>query len=126
MITLTVETAALDAGLTDLAATMATDTKAASEVTAAAIVREARGRVARRTGRTAAGIGYMESRDGTGYIVHAVHPDRPRLPLYLEFGTRYMTARPFLYVSAAIEQPGHERRMADAVTTAIDVSGFGG
>jgi len=37
-----------------------------------------------------------------------------------------MTARPFLYVSAALEQAGHQRRMAEAVDTSIDVTGFGG
>jgi len=126
MITMTADTTGLTDGLTAAERELAARTKAASEVTAAAIVREARGRVARRTGVTASGIGYMESRDTTGWIVHAVHPDRPGLPFFLEFGTRYMTRRPFLYVSAALEQPGHERRIADAVADSIDVTGFGG
>ena len=99
-------------------------TKAASEVSAAAVVREAQGRVARRTGALASGIHYEESRDGTGYVVLAVRPDRPNVGFWLEFGTRYMTKRPFLYASAAVEQPGHERRIAEAVADAIQVTGF--
>ena len=126
MVTIHTDTSTLTTGLTALDAALAARTKAAAEVTAGAIVREARGRVARRTGATARGIGYQESRDGTGWIVHAVHPDRPKLPFFLEFGTRYMTARPFLYVSATLEQAGHDRRIAAALGDAIDTTGFGG
>lgn len=126
MITTTVDTTALTAGLAQLSVDMRLQTKAASEQTAAAVVREARGRVARRTGATAEGIHYEESRDGTGYVVLAVRRATPNLPFWLEFGTRYMTARPFLYASAALEAGGHERRIGDAVTGAIATNGFGG
>jgi len=126
MLTMTLDTTAFEAGLVELNATMALETKAASEVTAAAIVREASGRVARRTGQLAAGIHYEPSRDGTGWVVLAVRADRPNVGFWLEFGTRYMTARPFLYVSAALESPGHERRIGDAVETSIQHTGFGG
>ena len=126
MITVTVDTTALQAGLVHLADDMAIQTKAAAEITANAIVREARGRVARRTGATAEGIHAEESRDGIGYVVLAIRAERANVPFWLEFGTRYMTARPFLYASAAVEQPGHQRRTADAVSYAIDVNGFGG
>jgi hypothetical protein len=126
MLTVELDTTAFDAGLVQWTAEMAARTKAASEVSAAAVVREAQGRVARRTGALASGIHYEESRDGRGYVVLALRADRPNVGFYLEFGTRYMTKRPFLYASAAVEQPGHERRIADAVQTAIDITGFGG
>jgi hypothetical protein len=118
-------TTAFDAGLVQLHADMAARTKAASYVSAQAVVREARGRVARRTRATAEGIHAEESRDGTGYVVLAIRAERANVPFWLEFGTRYMTARPFLYASAIVEQPGHERRIADAVQQSIDVTGFG-
>ena len=126
MLTIELDTTAFEAGLVQLQTEMALETKAASEVTAAAIVREAQGRVARRTGKLAAGIHYEPSRDGTGWVVLAVRADRPNVGFWLEFGTRYMTARPFLYASAAVESPGHERRIGDAVETSIQHTGFGG
>lgn len=118
------ETAAFAAGLSQLNADLAADTKAASEITAKAIVREARGRVARRTGALAEGIHYEESQDGIGWVILAVRADRPQVGFWVEFGTRYMTARPFLYVSAALEQPGHDRRIGDIVLAAIAKNGF--
>jgi hypothetical protein len=120
------DTTAFEAGLVQLHADWQQRTKAASAVSAAAVVREAQGRVARRTGALASGIHAEESRDGTGYVVLAVRADRPNVGFWLEFGTRYMTKRPFLYASAALEQPGHERRIAEAVTESIQVTGFGG
>ena len=125
MVTYDVDTSGLASGLTQLAADLARRTKDASEVSAAAVVREAQGRAARRTGATVGGIGYTESRDETGWIVSVVRPDRPNVPFWLEFGTRYMTARPFLYASAALEQPGHERRIQEAVAVTIQSNGFG-
>jgi hypothetical protein len=125
MLKVELDTTAFDAGLVQLHADMRARTKAASEVTAAAIVREAQGRVARRTGALARGIHYEESRDGLGYVVLALRADRPNVGFWLEFGTRYMTARPFLYASAIVEAPGHQRRMGDAVQASIDITGFG-
>jgi len=122
----TVDATALHAGLDALRRDLAARTKAASEITAAAIVREAQGRVARRTGALASGIHYEESRDGTGYVVLAVRANRANVGFWLEFGTRYMTKRPFLYASAAVEAPGHERRTQDAVAESIAITGFGG
>jgi hypothetical protein len=126
VITFDVDATALHAGLADLTLDLAARTKAAAEVTASMIVREAQGRVARRTRATARGIHYEESREGTGWVVLAVRADSPNVPFFLEFGTRYMTARPFLYASAAVEYPGHERRVAEATETSIDITGFGG
>jgi hypothetical protein len=124
-VTFDMDTTTLTDGLSELSADLALRTKAASEITAGQVVREAQGRVKRRTGLTAEGIHYDESRDGTGWVVLAVRADTPQVPFWLEFGTRTMTKRPFLYVSAAVEQPGHDRRIADAVTDAIAASGFG-
>ena len=126
MLTFELDTSAFEAGLVDLERDLAARTKAAAEVTAAAIVREAQGRVARRTGALASGIHYEESRDGTGYVVLAIRAGRPNVGFWLEFGTRYMTKRPFMYASAALEQPGHQRRMQDAVAESIAITGFGG
>jgi hypothetical protein len=126
VITFTIDASALHAGLRELGTDLASRTKAAAEVTAAAIVREAQGRVARRTGALASGIHYEESRDGTGYVVLAVRANRPNVGFWLEFGTRYMTKRPFMYASAAVEAPGHDRRMYDAVAESIQITGFGG
>ena len=119
-----VDTTALANDLAQLSADMAARTKAASEVSAGLVVREAQGRAARRSGATVEGIHYEDSRDGIGYVVLAVRADTPNLPFWLEFGTQYMTARPFLYTSAAVESPGHERRVQDAVVDAIAAAGF--
>lgn len=121
-----VDTAALTAGLAQLAADIAERTKRASDESADAIVREAQARVARRTGETAAGIHREDSRDGTGSVVLATRATTPQLPYWLEYGTRYMTARPFLFASAALEEGPHEQRIADAISDAIAANGFGG
>ena len=123
---LSVNTTDLASALVQLSASMGIDTKAASKVTAQAIVREAKGRAPRRTGALAEGIHYEESKDGLGYVVLVVRPGRHGVPWWVEHGTQYMTARPFLHVSAALEQPGHYRRVEDAVNVAIDANGFKG
>ena len=126
-LTLSVETTALASALVQLAGSMGIDTKAASEVTAQAIVREAKGRVARRTGLTAEGIHYQESQDHLGYVVLAVRAERfGNIPYWLEHGTKHTRKQPFLDVSAQLEQPGHYRRVEAAVNAAIDAKGFGG
>ena len=118
--------------------------KAAAKVTAENIAREARARVARRTGETAAHIVAEETHDGKGYVVW-VEPD-VKLSLHtskrsgrthtqkvtynalggwLEFGTQHMTARPFLFVSARLEEGAHDQRTRAAVQAAIDAVGLG-
>ena len=94
--------------------------KAAAKVTAERIATEAAARVARRTGKTAAGIKVEETRTGNGYVVFVRRPEMPGLPAWLEFGTKYMTARPFLFASARLEEGPHERRVAQALQEAID------
>lgn len=99
--------------------------KASAKVTADRIASEARGRVRRATGATAAGIGVEETRDGTGWIVFAARPDNPGLPGWIEHGTKYMPARGFLFVSALLEEGPHLRRVTDALQNAIDAKGLG-
>src|SRR5262245_7704385 len=122
----TVDTAALTDGLARLAADLADRTKRASDVTADAIAREAQSRRARRTGETAAGIHREDSRDGIGSVVLATRATTPQLPYWLEYGTRYMTARPFLFASALLEEGPHEQRISEAIGDAIAATGFGG
>ncbi|HXG56671.1 MAG TPA: HK97 gp10 family phage protein [Vicinamibacterales bacterium] len=99
--------------------------KAAAKETAERIQNEARGRVARATGDTAEGITVEETHDGTGYVVFVNRASQPGLPQWLEFGTKFIGARPFLFSSAAIEVGGHMRRVAEAVQDAIDAQGLG-
>jgi hypothetical protein len=40
--------------------------------------------------------------------------------LYLERGTKFMTAQPFLWASAELEVSAHRRRMEDAVMATFD------
>lgn len=136
----TPETAALIAALDRLPDVMQErHTKPAAKVTADNIAREARARVRRRTGRTAAGITVEESHDGQGYVVlpfneqfelaiiSAGNDQQPEnLPIWLEFGTRFMTARPYFFASARLEEGAHDRRMRQAIQNAIDDVGLGG
>lgn len=95
--------------------------KAAAAVTAHRIKAEAQGRVARRTGATAAAITAEEARDGRGYVVYVKTPpgEWPNLDIGLEFGTQFMTPRPFLHVSAQLEEGPHRRRIEAAIAEAI-------
>lgn len=120
----TVDTSGAETALSRAAETIAERVDAAAEVSASAVVREAKGRVARRTGETAAGIGYIRANAG-GWLVHAVNPKTPMLPYWLEKGTRYMSAKPFLYASAALELGAHRRRIEEAVGDGIDAAGLG-
>lgn len=92
----------------------------AAGVTAARIAQEARSRVARATGKTAAGIGIDVAKVGAGYVVFAERPEMPGLPGWLEFGTQHMTARPFLFAAARLEEGAHDRRIREAIHDAID------
>jgi hypothetical protein len=49
----------------------------------------------------------------------------PNLPLWLEFGTKHMTASPFAFNSARLEEGAHDRRTRAAVQDAIDELGLG-
>jgi hypothetical protein len=110
----------------------------ASYVSAAHIKLEAQARVARRTngkksksdpsgrgGRTARGIVVERGRTFSGYVVRALRPDMPNLPLWLEKGTKKMQARPFLAPAEALEEGPHERRILEAINQAIAEAGLG-
>lgn len=98
---------------------------APAKETAENIVREAEARVARRTGKTAEGIGLEVARIGVGYVVFDDNPDMPGLPGWLEFGTLKMRRREYFFSSARLEEAAHERRMVQAVTDTIQESGLG-
>ena len=125
-LTIDVDTSALLAAFDRIPDLVAKHVTVAAKVTADAIKSEALGRVARRTGTTASGITVDTARAGVGYVVFVDHPDNPGLPGWLEFGTKHMTAQPFLFVSARLEEGAHDRRMRDAIRDAIAEGGLGG
>lgn len=105
---------------------------AAASETADAIVAEARSRVARRTGRTQTGITKEKATKGDGYIVtpfNAAHrrtlkesgnEEQPKnLPTWLEKGTQKMSPKPYFWVSVALEEQPHRRRVEQALEQAI-------
>lgn len=113
-------------------------TRPACKVTALNVQREARARVRRRTGRTAAGITVEESYDQQGYVVlpfndaferaliESGNDQQPEnLPYWLEFGTKKMTKKPFFFESARLEEGAHDRRIRAAIQDAIDEAGLG-
>jgi hypothetical protein len=122
-LTIDVDNRSLLAALDRLGALAEKHVQAAAKETADRIAAEARARVARRTGTTAHGIGVDIARVGSGYVVFADRPDNPGLPGWLEFGTERMTARPFLFASARLEEAAHDRRIRQAVQDAIDEVG---
>lgn len=145
--TIEVDTRELLAALDALPDLVLSNLKAASKITADNIAREAKGRVARRTGETAEGIHVEESYSGDGYVVlmgDAVSPaetkSRERRGLktaksnlhqtkhtgiWLEFGTKFMTKREFFFPSARLEESAHNRRAREAVQDAINARGLG-
>lgn len=142
--TITADTRELLAALRAIPDAVAVHLKVAAKVTADRIADEARRRVARRTGATAAHITVEEARTGLdGYIIwvtpevrislHTMPSGRTHtqritynaLAGWLEFGTKFMTARPFLFVSARLEEAAHDHRAREAVQAAIDEQGLG-
>jgi len=98
--------------------------KAAAKITADHIATEARARVRRRTGQTGEAITVEETRSGDGYVIYVGDP-RTAIGRYLEFGTKFMGAQPFLFASARLEESAHNDRARDAVQAAIDEKGLG-
>jgi HK97 gp10 family phage protein len=97
--------------------------KEAAKVTAERIAQEARGRLARQTsgtGKTQAAITVTEEEHGARVFVGRVAGRNPNVPLYLEFGTKFMSARPFLFASAMLEEGPHMKRVERALQKAID------
>jgi HK97 gp10 family phage protein len=74
------------------------------------------------TGKTAASIEIIEDDANKQFQVFpAGNPDRPaNLPLWLEFGTRYMAARPFMRPAADEENPRYQREMLQAASDVAD------
>jgi hypothetical protein len=98
--------------------------KAAAKVTADHIQTEGRARIRRRTGQTGEKITVEEARSRDGYVIFVGDP-RTHIGSFNEFGTKFMTAKPFLFVSARLEEGAHDRRSRDAVQAAIDEIGLG-
>lgn len=95
----------------------------AARVTADRIKTDALSRVARRTGQTASGITVDTAERDTGFVVYASNVDEPGLPGWLEFGTKHMRARRFLFIAAMLEEGAHDRRMREAIQDAINEEG---
>lgn len=119
-----VDTTALVAALDAVPAAIHAHLKAAAKMTAEHIATEARARIRRRTGRTGDAITVEETHSGDGYIVF-VGNGRQHIGSFLEFGTRFMTDKPWLFPSARLEEGAHDRRAREAVQAGIDEKGLG-
>ncbi len=123
-----VDIAPLLASLAALGNQIDRELKAASGVTADAIVREAQGRLQRQLGPDATGLtvaGIVKEETTNGYFVRSTRNPFPMLPRWLEKGTDHMRARPFFDASVRLEEGGHFRRIEEAVTNAIESRGLG-
>ena len=93
--------------------------------TAKNIVSEAQARVRRRTGVTQSEIHFDLTYDGKGYVVLGFRKNVGDFPIdkYLEYGTDYMSRKPFFFSSAQLEEGPHLRRTIDAVQEWLDAVG---
>jgi HK97 gp10 family phage protein len=96
----------------------------ASKTTANRIATEARSRIRRRTGRTAAAITVALAYRGDGYVVYVGAP-RTFVGRFLEYGTKFMSPKPFLFASARLEEAEHQQRIVEAVLRVLDEKGLG-
>jgi hypothetical protein len=73
------------------------------------------------SGRTAASARVLEEAAQHQYVVNVPgHPDKPaNLPLWLEYGTRSMVARPALRAAAAAESDRYVAEMGRAAEGAV-------
>jgi hypothetical protein len=122
--TISIDTTSLFAAMDAVAAELAPRLKADAKITADNIDREATGRVRRRTGGTAAAIIVDETHAGDGYVVY-VEGERHHVGFFNEFGTKFMTAKPFLFASARLEEGAHDRRVRQTIQDVIDEKGLG-
>lgn len=133
MLTIDVDAASLLRALNTLGPEAAKHLKAAAKETAEAIATEARSRARRfrKTGYTEEGISVEELHSGDGYVVWPWKRGRPihqnakgqpakNVPIWLEFGTKYASKQPYFFVAAEMEKGPHMRRVAIALTDAID------
>lgn len=132
--TIDIDAAGLLSALTRLGPAAEQHVKRAAEVTAKRVQQEVRTRVRRDTGKTAEMITVDEAPQPLGgYRVFVaqwvgasfVRPRPENLPIWLEFGTKHMSAQPFLFNSARLEEGAHERRIAAAIQDAINEQGLG-
>lgn len=126
-LTVTVDTRALLDALARLGPAAERHVHAAARVTGERIQVEARGRVRRATGQTAEAITLEEAGSPlNGWRVFVAPTSHPaNLPIWIEFSTKYMEARPFLFSSARLEEGPHRERIAEALQDAIDGVGLG-
>lgn len=107
--------------------------EAASLETAQRVADEMRRRIARSEGPwkspdepTWTKIHHEKARKGNGYLVMAYEAGgrvTGPVDMWLEHGTKFMPAQPFLWVSAQLEESAHRRRMEEAVMRAADEVG---
>lgn len=145
-LTAEIETAALVSAMGRLSESLGPSLRAVARRSAERVKAEAQRRVARQTGETAKGIVVEDDYAKTGFIVRTsdtlsqedlrsrkgrakARGVRFRKGLhvgtYLEYGTVYMSARPFFYPSARLEEPVFDRAVREAVQDAIDLAGLG-
>lgn len=113
-----------------LKAVIKTFVKSAARVSADRIAQEAAARLERQlsghsTGATVRGIVVKSDRTGWGWNVDAGNVSTPMLDRWLENSTKHMTARPFFYSSAQLEEQAHHSRVSAAVQAAISEYGLG-
>lgn len=120
LLTVDVDASRVLAAFDRLGAVAERHVRAAAKETAERIQTEALARVARRSGRTAEGIAVELAQVGVGYVVAARRQQMPDLPAWLEFGTKFMTARAFFFAPARLEEGPHLRRLAEALQAALD------
>jgi hypothetical protein len=147
-ITFTLDTSALDRAIANYGEAAQRRVTEAARVTATRIMAEAKSRLTRQlgayaTGRTERGI-HMEEAGGGFRIIS----DRPLqgdedftaslVPMFIEFGTRKHSGksksarfghaqepRPYLLISAQLEEQAFRQRLMDALNEAADESGLG-
>lgn len=105
--------------------------RAAARISADHIRDEARVRLQRQlsaaaTGETVASIRVTSDRSGWGWTVRAGKVSFPMIAYWLERGTEHQRARPYLDVSARLEQEAHTRRIEAAIRAGLAESGFHG
>lgn len=145
-LTIEVDTSRLIAALDAFPTAVAAHALEAGRVTIERIQAEAQRRVARATGATQRGIvirSDVHHQPGWALLATREHPSislhrmkrsgrihtqkvtQSNVPIWLEFGTKHMLARPYFFASAKLEEGAHDRRMREAIRTAIEDTGFG-
>ena len=109
----------LNAGIDRLEPAVTARLKATARASADTIARTAAGILLSKThgtGRTARSIRVIDESAEKQYVVNCPgHPDAPKnLPTWLEFGTRFMSARAFMRPAADAESERYKQNMAQA------------